>query len=287
MPKQIIVTADDLGIDPEINKGIIETFQKGILSSTALLMNAPYTNEGIKLAKENPEMETGIHLSIVEGISLRKVKSTITDPIPYFNDICLTRNWKEFLKKYIGGKINFIELEEELELQIIEFLKHFSEIPFLNGTQHMHIMPRVWKIIMKLSKKYEIKAIRVPSLERPNNLWLTPRFPFLIPFQLLGEVAKNSAIKSKIKTPDGVIGLQFSGKISEDVFLKILNVIPNNKSVEIVMHPGYESINLRNELPWAYSVFDWEMELKTLLSANIKKYIENNHINIIKFKDLT
>src|SRR4030043_1128708 len=99
--KRIIITADDLGIDKNINKGIIESFNNGLLKSTALLMNAPETDEGIQLARQNPGLETGIHLSIVEGISLRGVPSSITDKLSYFsNKICLIKHWKDFLKKY-------------------------------------------------------------------------------------------------------------------------------------------------------------------------------------------
>jgi predicted glycoside hydrolase/deacetylase ChbG (UPF0249 family) len=286
MTKRIILTADDLGIDPNINKGIIECFHHGFLCSTALLMNAPFTEEGIQLAKQNPGLETGIHLSVVEGISLRAKKSSITDEISYFGDICLTRNWKEFIKKYFAGRINYAELEEEFELQICRFLGHFQSIPFLNGTQHMHILPKVWKIVLKLAIKYNIKAIRTPSIERPSRLWLNAKFPFLIPFQVLGQSAKATAQKNNIKTPDGVIGLQFSGKISDSILLKILNHIPENKTTEIVMHPGYESLTLREKLPWAYSVFDWDMERKALLSPLLKEYIELNKIQLVRFTEL-
>jgi chitin disaccharide deacetylase len=286
MFKNIIITADDLGSDPNINRGIIESYKSGVLCSTALLMNALHTDEGIQLAKENPGLETGIHLSIVEGISLRGEKSTITDEISYFGDYSLTRNWKVFIKKYITGKINFGELEEELELQIVKFLRHFPEIPFLNGTQHMHIMPGVWQIVLKLAVKYHIKAIRTPSMEWPNSLWLNKRFPFMIPFQVLGQYAKHTANAKGIKTPDRVLGMQFSGNISKPVLLSILRNLPENKTSEIVMHPGYESSMLRENLPWGYSTFDWESEREALLSNEIKSFIESSKIRLSKFSEL-
>jgi chitin disaccharide deacetylase len=286
MLKRIIITADDLGIAPEINMGIMESYQHGLLSSAALLMNAPYTHEGIALALQNPGMETGIHLSIVEGISLRGKKSSITEPVGYFGDCCLIRNWKEFMKKYTLGRIDFKELEEELELQILEFLKHFPEIPFLNGTQHLHLLPKVWNLVIKLAVKYRIKAIRTPSLEIPTRLWLNSRLPFIIPFQVLGQYAKVNARKNGIKTPDGVIGLQFSGKISEDVLLNILKYIPENKTTEIVMHPGYDCPGLREKLPGEYSSFNWNIERLALLSVEVKEYMSLNNIQLSKFSVL-
>ncbi|MBN2350170.1 MAG: ChbG/HpnK family deacetylase [Bacteroidales bacterium] len=284
--KRVIITADDLGIDPQINKGIIETYTKGILTSTALLMNAPYTVEGIELAKNNPNLEVGIHLSIVEGLSLRKQESTITDSIRYFNDaICLTRNWKIFLKKYFLNQINYSELEEELELQILEFKKYFTDIPFINGTQHMHIMPKVWRIVSKLMQKYDIKAVRLPAFEKPNVLWLNARMPFLIPFQYLGNNARRKLKNTGIKFTNGTIGMQFSGKISDEILIRILNHLPDGTS-EIVMHPGYKSENLINNLPWAYSDFNWELERDALLSNQVKEFIGDQNIQLIKFSEL-
>jgi predicted glycoside hydrolase/deacetylase ChbG (UPF0249 family) len=284
--KRVIITADDLGIDKNINRGIIESFNNGLLKSTALLMNAPETEEGVQLALQHPGLETGIHLSIVEGISLRGVHSTITDSLSYFSGkICLIRHWKNFLKKYALGKIDFHELEEELDLQIRSFLKHFEMIPFINGTQHMHLMPKVWKIVLRLAKKYNVKSVRLPGLVRPSKLWLNKRLPLLIPFQLLGERSKPDCRKAGIKYPMDVMGMQFSGHIDESKLLLLLDNI-HTDTAEIVMHPGYESIALRRDLPWAYDTFDWDSERKAIQSEKVRKYIQDNHIELINFSEL-
>ena len=285
MPR-LIITADDLGIDPYINSAIVECYKEGLLTCSALLVNAPYSKEGIEIAKKYPNLEVGLHLSIVEGLSLRRVESTVTDDIQYFNDICLIRDWKIFAKKYFLGKINFNELEEELELQILEFLKHFPKIPFINGTQHMHLLPKVWKIVVKLAKKYEIKGIRVPSIEFPNRHYLNSRLLPLVLFNILGQFDRLSLKKSNIKTTNNVIGMQYSGKISQDILLKILKSISKKSTSEIVMHPGYESLTLRKNLPWAYSKFNWDLERQALLSPKIKEFIIKNNIELIKFTDL-
>ena len=284
--KRIIITADDLGIDKNINKGIIESYNNGLLKSAALLMNAPETEEGIHLAKQNRGLETGIHLSIVEGISLRGIQSTITDSLSYFSGkICLIRHWKNFIAKYLLGKIDFRELEEELELQIRSFLKHFKTIPFVNGTQHMHLMPGVWRIVIRLAKKYKVQAIRLPGLDRPSKLWLNKRLPFLIPFQLLGERGRSDCRNAGIKYPLNVAGMQYSGQIDESKLLLLLQNVSSDNA-EIVMHPGYESMLLRKDLPWAYSTFDWDSERRAIQSEIVKTYIQDNDIELINFSEL-
>jgi chitin disaccharide deacetylase len=286
MVKKLIITADDLGLTPEINKGIYKAHRAGLVTCAALLVNAPATDQGIEIARELKTLETGLHLSLVESISLRKIKSTVTDEIDYFKgNICLIRHWKEFTKKFYLGKIINEELEEELELQFQLFLKSFGNIPFLNGTQHLHILPGVWDIILKLSLKYQVKAIRLPALSMPNATWLNTKSLFLLPFQLFGEIARRDLKGTNIKVASNVFGMQYSGKIDERKFLNLIHYAPFNAS-EIVMHPGYECSQLRQNLPWSYKSFNWEMERKTLTSPVIADYITKNRIQLITYSNL-
>ena len=284
--KSIIVTADDLGLDPFINKGITEAFRNGVVSCSALLMNAPSTDQGIAIAKENRGLEVGIHLSVVEGYSLRNVQSSITSEIAYFeNGICLKRNWHEFLICYLKGKINFSELEEEFELQIQKFKSHFNTIPFLNSTQHLHLLPKVWKIVLKLCQRHGIKYIRLPRLTFPNRLWFNKRILYLLPFAIFGSYCRILLKNTGIQSTDFMIGMQFSGHITTDKLKLILSNIKDGTN-EIILHPGYHSDYLVKQLPASYKNFFWENELKAVTSDEIKYFVEANNIQIIQFSDL-
>ncbi|MBO5102478.1 MAG: ChbG/HpnK family deacetylase, partial [Clostridia bacterium] len=50
---KLILNADDFGLSPSVNKGIVEAFQQGIISSATMMMNTPYTDEAIELAKKH------------------------------------------------------------------------------------------------------------------------------------------------------------------------------------------------------------------------------------------
>ena len=41
--KKLIINADDFGLHPLINKGIIEGHQKGMITSTSIMPGAPYS----------------------------------------------------------------------------------------------------------------------------------------------------------------------------------------------------------------------------------------------------
>ena len=54
--KQLIVNADDFGLHPLINAGIIKGHQEGFITSTSLMPSAPCWQEAVRLAKENPRL---------------------------------------------------------------------------------------------------------------------------------------------------------------------------------------------------------------------------------------
>ena len=58
---KLILNADDFGLSQSVNKGIVECLQNGLVTSTTMMMNTPYTDEAIKLAKEHNIKNIGIH----------------------------------------------------------------------------------------------------------------------------------------------------------------------------------------------------------------------------------
>ena len=61
-----IVTADDLGYSPERDRGIIDAYNKGIVTRASLLINGYSRATAVKLAKEHG-LALGIHINLTEG----------------------------------------------------------------------------------------------------------------------------------------------------------------------------------------------------------------------------
>lgn len=49
---KLIINADDFGRTRGINYGIVEAIKNGVLSSTTIMMNMPYAEHAINLAKK-------------------------------------------------------------------------------------------------------------------------------------------------------------------------------------------------------------------------------------------
>jgi predicted glycoside hydrolase/deacetylase ChbG (UPF0249 family) len=277
--KFLIVTADDLGLSQEINHGILTAHREGIVTSAALLVNAPATAHALELINQVPKLEIGLHLAIVESLCLSEGNS-IQSPRRYFNNQpCLHENWKSFLWPYLRGSLNLDELEAEMRLQIEKFLHKVGKIPFLNATQHLHLLPGVAERVAKLCQEYNISAIRNVTQTPPANT-LSLRLVQNQLLMLLGRKLKGKFLS--LKSPQHFLGFPECGQLNEQSLKRILVEVPIGCS-ELMTHPGFDCPQLRQELPENYNQFFWHSELEALTSKSVRENIEANGIKLVTF----
>lgn len=59
----LIVNADDFGYSDGINRGIAEAHDRGIVTSTSLMVDAPQAAEAAALARARPALSVGLHVN--------------------------------------------------------------------------------------------------------------------------------------------------------------------------------------------------------------------------------
>jgi predicted glycoside hydrolase/deacetylase ChbG (UPF0249 family) len=62
--KWLIVTGDDFGLHPGINRGVIRAHRDGILTSASLLVDRPASEEAAALGRACPTLSLGLHLEL-------------------------------------------------------------------------------------------------------------------------------------------------------------------------------------------------------------------------------
>jgi predicted glycoside hydrolase/deacetylase ChbG (UPF0249 family) len=62
----LIVNADDFGLSPGVNAGIVEAHERGIVTSASLMVRAGSAAAAIALASRRPRLAVGLHLDIAE-----------------------------------------------------------------------------------------------------------------------------------------------------------------------------------------------------------------------------
>jgi predicted glycoside hydrolase/deacetylase ChbG (UPF0249 family) len=61
-----IVNADDLGMSEEIDRGVFEAHDRGIVTSASLIVDGAHAAEAVRLAKQRPDLSVGIHVAFDE-----------------------------------------------------------------------------------------------------------------------------------------------------------------------------------------------------------------------------
>lgn len=64
--RKLIINADDLGMSQEQNEQIRQCIELGVITSSTLMANGPFFNEGVEIAKRYPQISVGVHLNIIE-----------------------------------------------------------------------------------------------------------------------------------------------------------------------------------------------------------------------------
>src|SRR5699024_7922272 len=161
----LIINADDFGYSTGINYGIIHAFQRGILSSTTMMANMPGFDEGVILAKENPELGIGVHLTLTCGRPLRKDVTTLTDESGNFHHLSF------YEKKF---EINTDELYQEWKDQIEKVMQKGIEPTHLDSHHHVNSLPIISEVFKQLAREYKLPVRNNFSV--PEDITTTNRF---------------------------------------------------------------------------------------------------------------
>jgi predicted glycoside hydrolase/deacetylase ChbG (UPF0249 family) len=64
--RRLIVNADDFGLSPGVNRGIIAAHECGIVTSTSLMVRAPAADDAAAYARAHPRLSVGLHVDLGE-----------------------------------------------------------------------------------------------------------------------------------------------------------------------------------------------------------------------------
>jgi predicted glycoside hydrolase/deacetylase ChbG (UPF0249 family) len=65
--RHVVVNADDFGASPGVNRGIVESHRRGIVTSASLMTEMPASSEAARLARECASLSVGLHATLPDG----------------------------------------------------------------------------------------------------------------------------------------------------------------------------------------------------------------------------
>lgn len=260
-----------------VNEEIIKSYYDGILTSTSLMANGNYFDYAIELVKENPGLDVGVHLTLTKEkpvLSSKYVKSIIDSEGKLFS----TSN--NFARNYFLGKISLHEVESELTAQIEKIINTGIKISHLDSHQHLHVLPKIAEIAVRLAKKYSIKFIRLPKEKIKSYMFKNPKSALRI-LQMCSLNFLCSMIQKQIphKT-DFFTGFFYGGRLSKQNLITLIDNLPAYGICELVCHPGYSEMSIKKR---GYRRVE---ESLALTNPEISEMLANRGIQITSFKQV-
>lgn len=155
----LIINADDFGKDSLTNRAIIQSFKKGLCSSTTIMPNMPGFKEACHWAYDNNLIDhIGIHIVLTEGHPLTE---NIKHCLCFCTDkglLSFSRNKRTFF--YLTSSENKA-LAEEIRAQIKRCRDYGIKITHLDSHSHIHTEWTLSSIIIKIAQEEKIPYIRI------------------------------------------------------------------------------------------------------------------------------
>ncbi|HON95338.1 MAG TPA: ChbG/HpnK family deacetylase [Deltaproteobacteria bacterium] len=157
MKGRLVINADDMGLSPEINAGILRGLERDCISDTSVLTGAPHAFTAVDGLKRLGITHAGIHINL----------DAILGWSPGGHEL-LPRT--VLMDKLEEGTLSGA-CEEEARHQIDVFLSTGLSLSHLDTHHHVHGFFPVFEIIVRLAGEYRIPCLRFS----PNGYRLTTR----------------------------------------------------------------------------------------------------------------
>lgn len=283
--KHLIVNADDFGLSPGANRAIIRAWQEGALTGASLMVGAERFEEAVALAKENPGLQVGLHLTLVQGRSVgaRSGFPPLVDPEGYFPHDPVYAGIRYFFVRSLRK-----QLAAEIEAQITRFLETGLPLSHVDGHLNIHMHPTVFDILCRLMPKYGITSFRLSRERLSTDLALAPRRRLgksadAFIFDRLARRCRPMLDRLGITYTREVKGLLNSGHMTEEYLLKALDHLQDGVT-EIYFHPG---CGPDEELLRWMPDYRHEDELSALTSSRVMARIRETGIVLRNYRGET
>jgi predicted glycoside hydrolase/deacetylase ChbG (UPF0249 family) len=269
--KLLIIHADDAGLSHSENRATIQSLEKGIVNSYSIMVPCPWFYEMAVFAKNNPQFDNGIHLTLTcewenykfgPVLPISEVPSLVDKNGHFYKK-------REQLRKNATTK----DVKNELQAQIEKAIKFGLKPTHIDS--HMYSVgasPEFFDIYRDLGEKYNL--------------------PVLINKELMRTVGLNPELK--IKEDDFLIDRihigEFKyfekGKLS-DYYDSVLEELTSGLNL-ILIHPAFDDNEMKG-ITINHPNFgsEWrQIDFNFFTSEEIKSKLKKKDIELITWNNI-
>lgn len=215
---KIWINADDYGLTKSCTDAIFECFEKGLISTTTMVVNTDVFNYALEKIKNSPYADkVGLHINLTEG-------KPLTEGISKNKKFCDEQgNFIGFPNRYSRlSKLDKKDVHNEIEAQFNKILEAGLRINHVDSHHHVHNSFRIIPIILRIMKEKNISSLRKARNVGKLNL-----------FKKMYKAFINSKIKKYSYS-------KYMGDLSDFENMKNKN---SEVVFEVMVHPDYNKSN--------------------------------------------
>jgi chitin disaccharide deacetylase len=132
----LIVNADDFGLSPGVNRGIIRAFEQGVVTSASLMVRWPAAADAAVYARTHQRLSVGLHVDLCEWVYVDETWRAAYEVVPLDNAALVAA---------------------EVARQLETFRRLMGSNPtHLDSHQHVHRAEPVHSIMLRLARELGI-----------------------------------------------------------------------------------------------------------------------------------
>lgn len=269
--RRLIVNADDFGFSRDVNRGIMEARQGGILTAATLMANGAAFDDAVALSRANPSLDVGCHLVLVSGPSVAHPGRNLPARV------------SGLLAALARGRI---DPEAEMDAQIRRILAAGIRPTHLDTHKHTHLLPPVLEAVARLARRHSIPWVRRPfdsataaaSIGAPWKTRLINRG-----LRMLRGRFDRVLAQYRARATDHFAGFQLTGRYDAVQLAALIRELPPGVT-EFMCHPGRCTDELRGAATRLKE--SREAELAALTSGAARQALYESGVELISFRDL-
>lgn len=269
----LIANADDFGLSPGVNAGVLEAYRTGIVRSASLMVTTPFAEQSVEQAGA-AGLELGLHFNLTTGAPVSRAEQvpSLLDTNGRFHTL------GALLLRLVAGLVRRADVERELEAQVGRAARLGARLTNLNAHHHVHIHPLVADVVLRLAAANHL-AVRCPAEPpgRPSPRDLARALAILAPAGRLRHQARTRGVPTTHHFRGISLGYGFDAR----ALATVLGHLPEGLT-ELMCHPGRPDADLAAATRY---VAGRERELEALTNPRVRDLAVERGIRLLSWSE--
>ncbi|MCS6951431.1 MAG: ChbG/HpnK family deacetylase [Bryobacterales bacterium] len=194
----LIVNADDFGFTRDVNAGILEAHERGILTSATLMATGAAFEDAVQRARSHPSLDVGCHLVLVGAPGL-------PESLPELVAAVAARR---------------LPLRDILRAQVEKILGAGLQPTHVDTHKHTHLLPWIFRAVAQVAGEFGIRWVRRP-----------------LPLPGVDSLAGRILSRYGLRMTDHFAGFRLTGRLGVPQLVHLIRRLPTGLT-ELMCHPG-------------------------------------------------